>query len=138
VTRHRAITIAVLTAFAVTTAVPGSQVVAHRHEGADHDHVHAFLVGDDDHDPHHHDHDQRRQAHRHHHHAHGPALARDHHDPLAHSHVTSPFQPATATAPPTVAAASFVASDVPRPDGAPRVRHRAPAHSRGPPSALLA
>lgn len=96
----------VLAAFVATTAVPGTGVVAHRHEGGDHEHVHAALVlvgGDHDHR---HDHRAHRRAR--HHPARWPRLARDAHDPLAHVHVVAPFQPATPAVPPTVADARHV------------------------------
>lgn len=118
----------ILVAFVATTAVPGSGVVAHRHGGGDHEHVHGFLVDD-----HHHDHVHRRHPHRLHGHAHLPRVARDDHDPLAHVHVVSPFQSATAPAPPTIVATTLVAADVLRAPTAPIARTVDTVRSRGPP-----
>ena len=123
----------VLAAFASTTAVPGSGVVAHRHAGGDHDHVHTFLVLD------HHDqgHDRHRRreadhARRHRGHAHRPGIGRGTHDPLCHTHVVSPFQPATAAHAPGVASA--IPGAAPRPSTLRYTfRARLTARSRGPP-----
>jgi len=129
------ITASVLVAFLTTTAVPGSGVVAHRHGGGDHDHVHAFLAADHaghDHRAH------RHRPHRRHDHARLPGFVGDHHDPLAHVHFTSPFQPATPSAPLDAAGAVLLTSDVPRTFETPATPALDRARSRGPPPAPLA
>jgi len=137
VTRPIPVAAVVLAAFMATTAVPGPQVVAHRHAGGDHDHVHAFLVhGDDDHDhAHHHHHHDAEAAHarRHRSHAHRPRVSHGTADPLHHAHVVSPFQPATPPATPHVELALHVTTG--RPAALPVVPALAleRIRSRGPP-----
>jgi hypothetical protein len=138
---HPTIVVAVLAAFFATTAVPGPGIVAHTHAGGDHEHAHDFLafaphhLDDEDDDDHDHDH--------HHHHCehhddddddHALDLTEPDHDPLHHTHVSSPFQPATKPAPPIVFAA-LRAAVVPTPTvpAAPAQR-AARVRSRGPPS----
>jgi len=123
----------VLAAFAGTTAVPSSGVVEHHHAGGDHDHVHAFFVADH-HDQGHDRHDRRKAEHarRHRGHAHRPGVRRGAHDPLSHTHVFSPFQPATSAHSPGVAFAIPRAAPGP---STPRYTFRArpTVRSRGPP-----
>jgi hypothetical protein len=134
-----AIVAAVLAAFVTTTAVPGPQVISHSHTGADQDHAHAVLAREasHEHDDHHHHH-----GHRHDHdHALAPDDHRHHlttaaHDPLRHTHVTSPFQPATPPAPPAIEATALVVvepADSPR---APESRSLDRARSRAPPPSV--
>ena len=145
---------AVLAAFVTTTAVPGPQVISHSHTGGDHDHAHASLAheagGDHDHRhphdlvDHHDDHDhalhrrhEAAQARRHRGHRHRPRLAKLAHDPLHHTHVASPFQPATPPDPDVPSSATLIASEPPSALEAPVVRTVETVRSRGPPLALL-
>jgi hypothetical protein len=134
-TRLSGIASTLLIAFVATTAVPGSGVVTHHHEGGDHEHVHAFFGFDHD------DHDHRRHAHRParrtHDHARLPRIARDHHDPLSHTHVVSPFRPATAASPATLDAATVVTTEPASAPDAPALRAVATIRSRGPPAPPL-
>jgi len=131
--RRPTIVSAVLAAFVATTAVPGPGVVVHRHGGGDHDHVHAFpAVDHDDHDHHHHDH--HHVARHHGRHAHLPRFARDHQDPLAHAHVVAPFQPATASAPLTLASSLAVTVPPPSTPQSPPAHGPESIRSRGPPA----
>ena len=114
---------AVLAAFFATTAVPGPGVVAHTHAGGDHEHAHDFLAfvplhhddGDDDDD-------------------HTLDLSEPDHDPLHHTHVASPFQPATRPAPPIVAAARRASATREPALAAPPAQRAERVRSRGPPS----
>ena len=127
---------AVLVAFVATAAVPGPQVVAHHHAGGDHDHVHAFLVADhddDDHERHHRA--EAEHARRHLGHAHRPRVGTATHDPLWHTHVASPFQPATSPGTPAVVSAIRVTAEAPSIPRAPLVRGIGAIRSRGPPRA---
>jgi len=145
---------AVLAAFFATTAVPGPGVVAHTHTGGDHEHAHAFLGfelhhhddEDEDDDDHDHDHDADHDD-DHHHHAHhwthhddddhALDLTEPDHDPLHHTHVFSPFQPATRAAPPLVVAALRVATRPTSPPTARLDRSLPSIRSRGPPTPSL-
>jgi hypothetical protein len=127
----------VLAVFVTTTAIPGRQVIVHSHADGDHEHTHASLA----HEalaPHDHDDD-----HHHRHHDDEAALPLDDHrlglthpdddDPLHHTHVTSPFQPATPPAPLTVEAVALVTAQPESGLRTPPDRSVARARSRGPP-----
>jgi len=120
----------VLATFVVTTAVPGPGVVAHRHTGGDHAHLHAFLVADHDH------HGEAAHARRHRGHAHRPCIGRATHDPLQHTHFTSPFQPATPSHVPAVVSAILVAVQRPSTPRCP-LADRPTVRSRGPPFSVF-
>lgn len=147
---------AVLAAFVTTTAVPGPQVISHSHTGGDHDHAHASLAHEagrdhdhrhphdlvDHHDDHDHDHALHRRheaahARRHRGHQHRPRLAKLAHDPLHHTHVASPFQPATPPDADVPSSATLIATEPPSALEAPVVRTVETVRSRGPPRSLL-
>jgi hypothetical protein len=122
----------VLAAFVATTAAPGPSLVVHRHGGAGSHHVHAaprFAHGE-----HHEVHHRGYERDHPHENATSPGLDCDDHDPLAHAHLTSAFQPAAAAALPALAAGTIVLAATPVTPEAPLASRPQTSRSRGPPS----
>jgi hypothetical protein len=135
---------AVLAAFVTTTAIPGSQVVAHRHEGGTIAHVHGDLHAEEHHrHPHEHDHlDDHDHGDHHHADAHAD-VCHDHRDGLVawdgepgeHVHVVPPFQRGTRPVLPSVRAVAVVVPLGVATPAAPAVPALRTARSRAPPPA---
>jgi hypothetical protein len=123
----------VLAAFVAATAVPGPQVVAHRHARGDHPHVHGHAAADH---PHPHGHAAAHRAHA----AgarlpvHGDGIAASDGELGDHVHVVGPFQPATAAAVVDVVHRDVVASLDAVAPAAPVARAGRRERSRAPPA----
>jgi hypothetical protein len=128
----------VLATFVATIAMPGPQVVTHRHAGGEREHVHGD--GSAAH-VHHHDHGH---AHRAHHHrgervvtperVSGDGLRAWDGEPREHVHVVAPFQPATAASTAPIVRSTVAARLAPLAPVAPSEPSTRPDRSRGPPS----
>jgi hypothetical protein len=121
----------VLAAFAAMIAVPGPQVVSHRHAGAEHAHVHAVVEHTHDGSAHRHvgvsDHVPAARV------RHGDGLFAWDGDAGDHVHVVSPFQPATPSGATLVACVSHVGESKIATPVAPSAPSLPVSRSRGPP-----
>lgn len=120
----------VVAAFVAKTAVPGPQVVAHRHARGEHAHVHGFVA--DDH-PHDHGHGTHRHAPAERPRSHGDGLVAWGGEPGDHVHVVRPFQPATGAPLARLVLADLVTALEAAAPVTPAARPARAERSRGPP-----